>query len=457
MNRRQFLTIATASLLAPRKSRAARRPPNILLILADDLGYGDLGCYGQKRIRTPFLDQMAAEGVRFTQAYAGSTICAPSRCSLETGLHTGHTVIRGNGEQFQPLRPQEVTVAKLLKRAGYRTGLIGKWSLGGLGTTGYPLRQGYDEWFGYFSQTHAHNYYPEMLLENDHEFLVRGNFGASKTEYSHDLFTQRALEFLDRRDERPFFLLLAYTIPHANNELGRDTGNGMEVPDFGPYATTDWPEPEKGFAAMITRLDADVGKILDYLKTSGKAENTLVLFTSDNGPHQEGGHSAEFFDSNGSLRGFKRDLYEGGIRVPAIAWWPGQIRAGRISHHPWAFWDFLPTCCELAGIPVPTGIDGISIVPELLERHQPRHEYLYWEVALSKRVLRAIRWGSWKAIQQVGSDRLELYNLETSPAEDRDVAGEHPDIASLLRRMMDAAHEDWIEYPASPQGQHGAS
>jgi arylsulfatase A-like enzyme len=328
MTRRTFLAAAGAAAAAqpPRK-------PNVLLILADDLGYGDLGCYGQRQIQTPHLDRMAREGMRFTQAYAGSTVCAPSRCCLMTGRHTGHARVRGNRYPDLPLRPEDLTAAEIFQRAGYRTALYGKWPLGGLGSTGYPLRKGFEEWFGYFSQTHAHNYYPEHLLDNETAYLLRGNFGARRTEYAHDLFTERALRFLESRDSRPFFLHLCYTIPHANNEMGRDTGNGMEVPSDEPYTDRPWPQTEKNFAAMITRMDRDVGRLLDALAATGQDRDTLVLFTSDNGPHREGGHSPAFFESSGPLRGIKRDLYEGGIRVPALARWPGRIAPGSVSDY----------------------------------------------------------------------------------------------------------------------------
>lgn len=443
LSRREFLgSLAAAAAPAQR----APRPPNIVFILADDLGYGDLGCYGQKRIRTPNLDRMAAEGIRFTQAYAGSTVCAPSRCALMTGLHMGHAWVRGNRYPDLPLRPQDYTVTELLKYAGYTTGLFGKWSLGGLGTTGYPTVKGFDEWFGYFSQTHAHNYYPEHLLEGNREYLLRGNFGAKRTEYAHDLFTERSLDFIKRHKDRPFFLHVCYTIPHANNEWGRDTGNGMEVPDDAPYSATDWPQPEKNFAAMITRMDRDVGAIVGALRQSGIEEDTVVFFSSDNGPHKEGGHDPEFFDSNGPLRGIKRDLYEGGIRVPAIVWWPGKIRAGRVSDFVWAFWDFLPTAAELAGVPAPSGIDGISIVPELLGRPQREHEYLYWEFH-ERGFSQAVRRGDWKAVRPDSSRPLELYNLRDDPGENDNQADRRPELAAELGALLEKARTDSTHWP----------
>lgn len=446
MTRRDFLSTTAAGLSASLAAGAAAKP-NIILILADDLGYGDCGCYGQERIATPNIDRLASEGVRFTQAYAGSTVCAPSRCCLETGYHTGHARVRGNKYPNLPLLPETPTLGRTLKQAGYRTGIIGKWALGQLGSTGYPLEQGYDEFFGYFSQTHAHNYYPEHLLDGRGARLLRGNMGCSRCgDYAPDLFIERALEFLGKDDGRPFFLYFSTTIPHANNERGRDTGNGMEIPDYGPYAAKDWPDPEKGFAAMVTRLDSDIGRMLETLRRSGKDRNTLILFTSDNGPHREGGHSPDFFDSNGPLRGIKRDLYEGGIRVPAIAWWPGRIQAGRVSDHPWAFWDLLPTFAELAGVPAPRGIDGISIASELLGRPQNQHEYLYWEFH-GRRFSQAVRFGDWKAIAKGLGGPIELYNLADDLGETRDLARDKPNLVRRAQELLSAARTESDVWP----------
>ncbi len=431
-----------AGAFAPVKSR-----PNVVLVLADDLGYGDLGCYGQKRIQTPNLDKMAAEGVRFSQAYAGSTVCAPSRCCLMTGFHTGHARTRGNRSPDLPLRAQDVTVTELLKKAGYRTGLFGKWSLGQLGSTGYPLRKGFDEWFGFFSQVHAHNYYPEHLLDNETDYLLRGNMGTKRTEYAPDLFTGRALEFIAKQDDRPFFLHVCYTAPHANNEMGRDTGDGMQVPGYEPYQAEAWPNQEKGFAAMITRMDRDVGRILQSLQSSGLERNTLVIFTSDNGPHKEGGHDPNFFSSSGPLRGIKRDLYEGGIRVPALAWWPGTIEAGQVSDQVWAFWDILPTLAELAGVSTPSGLDGRSIVPALLGKKLPEHDFLYWEFH-EGRFAQAVRIGRWKAVRQNPGKPVELYNLAEDLAESRNVAGDHPDVVKRAIDLFRTARTESEFWPA---------
>ncbi|MFO7976269.1 MAG: arylsulfatase [Candidatus Hydrogenedentota bacterium] len=420
--------------------------PNIIFILADDLGYGDLGCYGQETIKTPHLDRMAAEGIRFTQTYAGSTVCAPSRCCLMTGLHTGHARIRGNGGI--PLEPQDITVAELLKQAGYRTGLVGKWGCGRQDSTGIPNRQGFDYFFGYLHQGRAHNYYPEFVWKNEEKYFLDNvdaekPFGVSekKVQYSHDLFTKEAHAFLDRNKDNPFFLYLAYTIPHANNEAGK---KGMEVPDYGIYADEDWPEPQKGHAAMITRMDRDIGALLDKLRDMGLAENTLVIFTSDNGPHKEGGADPAFFNSSGPLRGYKRDLYEGGIREPGMAWWPGTIEPGLVSDHVWAFWDFLPTACELAGASTPAGLDGISFVPTLVGeraagRPQKPHEYLYWEFH-ERGQAQAVRMGKWKGVRkglkQNPDAPVELYNLEEDIHEDNNIADQHPDVVAQVRDCL---------------------
>ncbi|MDH7571550.1 MAG: arylsulfatase, partial [Armatimonadota bacterium] len=354
ITRRDFLCgaagAAALSLVGgdPAGARASRLP-NIIFILADDLGYGDVGCYGQELIQTPNVDRLAAEGLRFTQCYAGSTVCAPSRCALMTGYHTGHCRIRGNA--LVPLRPEDLTVAEVLRARGYGTGVFGKWGMGEPGTTGVPNRKGFDEWFGYLNQTHAHNYYPDYLWKNEERYPIPENANGARRVYSHDLITREALEFVQRQGGRPFFLYLAYTIPHANNERNRQSGEGMEVPSDAPYSDRPWPQPEKNKAAMITRMDADIGRLMELLKTQGIDRDTLVFFSSDNGPHREGSNDPKFFKSSGPLRGIKRDLYEGGIRVPMVVRWPGRVPAGRTSAFPWAFWDFLPTAAEVAGAP----------------------------------------------------------------------------------------------------------
>ncbi len=440
MTRREFAgSLAGAASAA----QAPRRKPNILFILADDLGYGDLGCYGQRLLPTPNLDRLAAEGTRFTQAYSGSTVCAPSRCALMTGLHTGHARVRGNARV--PLEPSDRTVAALLKEAGYRTAIFGKWGLGNANTTGVPNLQGFEEWFGYLDQQHAHSYYPQQLWDNQRERIIAGNLGARR-EYSHDLFTDHALKFLDARRDDPFFLYLAYTIPHANNELGRDTGNGMEVPSDAPFTNKPWPAQERNFAAMVARLDADVGRILDRVKSLGLEKDTVIFFTSDNGPHREGGHDPDFFHSSGPLRGIKRDLYEGGIRVPMLARWPGHIPAGRVSDDIWAFWDFLPTAAELAGVRPPAGIDGISVLPALLGKPREPAPYLYWEFH-ERGFNQAARAGDWKAVRFGRSRPVELYNLRNDIGEKNDMAGKYPDVAARLTRILDTARTESKDFP----------
>jgi len=453
--RRRFLKqtgLAAFSLVAGcqdlRRRETVAERPNVIFILADDLGYGDLGCYGQEIIQTPNLDRMATEGMIFTNHYAGSTVCAPSRCCLMTGLHTGHAFLRGNDRI--PLRPEDLTVAELMKQAGYATGIVGKWGLGEPDTTGVPNRKGFDYWFGYLNQQHAHNYYPDYLWRNEEKVPLAnqvepvgaaGGVATKRVQYSHDLFASEALAFLDRNRKQPFFLYLAFTIPHANNESKPD---GMEIPSYGPYASRDWSNPQKGHAAMITRMDRDIGRLFDRLKALGLDEKTLVLFSSDNGPHKEGGADPAFFGSSGGLRGIKRDLYEGGIRVPLIARWPGRITAGSGSDHVCAFWDFLPTCCELAGVPTPEETDGLSFLPTLLgqPQRQRQHPYLYWEFHEQGKK-QAVRMGHWKGVRlNVAKDPagpIELYHLAEDPGEQENVASRNPEAVARIATIMASA------------------
>ncbi|CAN5865832.1 arylsulfatase [soil metagenome] len=433
--------------------------PNILFLMADDLGYGDLGCYGQEVIQTPNIDRMAVEGMRFTDHYAGSTVCAPARCALMTGLHTGHARVRGNDRV--PLQPEDVTVADMLKGSGYATGLIGKWGLGEPDSTGIPNLQGFDYFFGYLNQHHAHNYYPEYLWRQEEQVRLPGNkigpdenVTVERVTYSHDLFAQEALEFVERHQDEPFFLYLALTIPHANNEGSRATGDGMEVADYGIYADKDWPNVQKGQAAMITLMDADIGRLMEKLKELDLDDNTIVFFTSDNGPHREGGkgYDPEFFKASGPLRGIKRDLYEGGIRVPMIARWPGKIEAGSESNHVWAFWDVLPTLAELAGEEAPEGIDGLSAVPTLLGpeaagREQEEHEFLYWEFHEGQASKQAARMGRWKGVRLAPSAPLELYDLENDLGEENNIADEHPEIVSRITEYLDTERTESEHWP----------
>ncbi|MEX2113618.1 MAG: arylsulfatase [Pirellulales bacterium] len=419
--------------------------PNIVWIMADDLGYGDVGCYGQLRIKTPNIDCLASQGMRFTDCYAGSTVCAPSRCSLMTGLHTGHARVRGNARV--PLEPDDVTIAEVLKQAGYATGIVGKWGLGEPDTTGVPNRQGFDNWFGYLNQHHAHNYYPDHLWRNEEKVplpnVVENNVATKRVVYSADLFTDEALRFLDTERDRPFFLYLALTLPHANNEAGQQ---GMEVPRDEPYSHESWPQAQKNHAAMITYLDTQVGAVLKKLDERGLAKDTVVFFTSDNGPHREGGADPDFFDSSGPFRGIKRALYEGGIRVPMIVRWPGKIAAGSVNHQPWAFWDALPTMAELAGVTPPQGIDGISIVPTLLGEAvaglpQQQHEFLYWEFH-ERGFGQAVRMGNWKAVRPKAGEPIELYDLSRDIGEEHDVAAELPKLVANAEALFKSARTE---------------
>ena len=438
------LCVALAGLMS---TNAADRRPNIIYVMADDLGYGDLGCFGQRFIKTPNLDRMAAEGMRLTSFYAGCTVCRPSRLSLWTGRHMGHTPIWSNAAYT--FENNEPTVAELLQEAGYATGGIGKWAMGGVGTTGHPNANGFDFWMGYLDQGAAHNFYPTNLWRNHYQVPMPGNElldhprargrvakANQRKTYSHDVMTEEAFGFIRRHQGKPFLLHMHWTVPHANNEGGRVLGDGMEVPDYGPYADrVEWPNTEKGQAAMIHRLDRDMGRLFALLKELKLDENTLVIFTSDNGPHSEGGHVHEFFNANGPLRGYKRDLYEGGIRVPTIARWPGKVKAGSVSDEPLAFWDFMPTACELAGTQAAPDTDGVSFLPTLLGKTQESHEYLFWRYQ-SKR---AIRKGNWKLVQTGKGKSPELYDLSADIGETKNIAGQHPAVVRALEKLMNAA------------------
>ncbi|QDT89575.1 arylsulfatase [Gimesia algae] len=432
-----FIPCAFLFTLLLTASADAAETPNIIYVMADDLGYGDLGCYGQKVIQTPNIDQLAKEGMRFTSHYSGHTVCRPSRLVLLTGQHSGHTPISQNEQYVFPAGT--TTVTTLLKEAGYTTGGVGKWALGLPETSGVPSQQGFDYWFGYLDQGNAHNYYPEYLWKNEQKVGLPGNkigpqkrVSVNRKIYSHDLLSREAFQFIRLKANQPFFLQAHYTIPHANNEGGRAVNDGMEVPEYGIYADRDWPAPEKGFAAMITRLDRDMGSLVSLLKELKLENNTIIFFTSDNGPHQEGNHKVEFFNSNGPLRGYKRDLYEGGIRVPLIVKWPGKIQPDTTTDHISAFWDFLPTACDLAGVKPPQNIDGISYLPELLAKPQRTHETLFWKY----RGKEALRAGQWKAVRVKSEKPLELYDLEADIGEDHNVAEQHPQIVTHMQQQI---------------------
>jgi arylsulfatase A-like enzyme len=471
--------LLTVLLLLNQSCRTSEQDPeasraNIILILADDLGYGDLSCYGQKVLSTPNLDRMASEGILFTRHYCGSTVCAPSRASLLTGKHSGHATVRGN-YPGQQLAGEEITVAEILKQAGYVTAAIGKWGVGNPPPPDDPERNGFDFFYGYINMFHAHNYYPEFMYRNGKKEYLEGNRlytvngdnpwrqeGAGvaelKGQYAHDLFDREALRFIGENSDTTFFLYLAYNIPHTNNEAGKFLGDGMEVPGYGPFKDRDWPQPEKGFAEMIRRLDNSVGTIMDTLSVLGIDENTLVIFISDNGPHEEGGHRAEFFDSNGKLRGIKRDLYEGGIRTPFIARWPEHIKPGTTSGHISAFWDILPTFSEIAGINPPGDTDGISFLDALTGREdlQHDHEYLYWEF-YEKGGKQALLRGNWKAVRlDVFTDNprpTELFDLRADITEKTNVAAGHPGIVEEMELLMKEAHSTMPGFSIYPSDQ----
>lgn len=437
----------------------AQQKPNVIFILADDMGYGDLGAYGQKLIKTPNIDLLAQNGMLFTQFYAGTSVCAPSRSSLMTGQHTGHTPIRGNyeiePEGQRPLPDSTMTIAKIFKNAGYITGDFGKWGLGFVGSSGDPLNQGFDRFFGYNCQRQSHNYFPDHLWDNDQKVVLPNDFTALN-QYAPELIQKQALKFIEANQTKPFFMYLSYTLPHAGLQLPA----GNEVFEKYKAAFKEQPRaipqkwdgkgyqpqayPHAAYAAMVTILDTYVGQVIAKLKTLGLDKNTLIVFTSDNGPHREGGNDPDFFNSSGSLRGIKRSLYEGGMREPMIVSWPGVIQKGKRSNQTGAFWDFLPTFADLIKQPVPAAVDGISILPTLVSKgKQQQHEYLYWEFH-EDGGRQAIRKGKWKGVKNKAnhaeSARWELYNLEADPAEKTDLAAEQPDLIRQLEKIAAQAH-----------------
>lgn len=425
---------------------AAERKPNIIFILSDDLAQGDVGAYGQTKIKTPNLDRMAAEGTRFTQAYCGTTVCAPSRASLMTGLHTGHSPVRANFEaqpegQF-PLPAGTMTVAKVLKEAGYATACMGKWGMGMFDTTGSPLKNGIDHFFGYNCQRHAHSYFPTYLYNDDKRIELPGNDGkgVGKT-YAQELIAQETINWVKQQKDKPFFLFYAITLPHGR----------FEIDNQGIYANEPWTEQQKNYAAMVTRLDSDVGRLLVTLKELKIDDNTIIFFAGDNGssfdPKSEIG---KMFDQTmgGKLRGFKRSMYEGGLRQAGLVRWPGKVPAGRVSDEPWAFWDFLPTAAELAGATLPKGAktDGLSLVSFLKGGPAPKREYFYWELHEAKSI-QAIRFGDWKAVRNGPSAPIELYDLKADSGEKNDLAAAKPELVAKAEALMKAARTDDPNWP----------
>jgi len=463
-----FLIILVSCQSTDRSKKELGNKPNIVFILADDLGYGDLSCYGQTRFQTPNIDNLAASGMLFTQHYAGCTVCAPSRSSLMTGQTTGHTFIRGNKEvqpegQY-PLETNVVTMAEMLKKAGYVSGAFGKWGLGYPGSEGDPNMQGFDEFFGYNCQRMGHNYYPYHLWHNQEKVILEGNNDSLKGEYGPEVIHKHAIQFLEENKDKPFFMYYPSIIPHAElfapedymakyrgkllpeiSYEGVDSGSGYKNGAYGSQ-----PEAHAAFAAIVTYLDMQVGEIIAKLKELRIYDNTIIIFSSDNGPHKEGGADPDYFNSNGPLKGYKRDVYEGGIRVPMIAVWNGKITKGCTSDHISAFWDVMPTIAEITGMQVPVSIDGISFLPELLGKKQPEHEYLYWEFhELGGR--KALRKGDWKlAINNVSipeKTSIELYNLANDIGEENNLADQFPERGEEMLNLMDSARTDSEIFP----------
>jgi arylsulfatase A len=490
-NRRDFLKtvgLGAAALAVTRFEfcRGTAGPkPNVIFILADDLGYGELGCFGQEKIRTPNIDRIAAEGMKLTQHYSGSPVCAPSRCVLLTGKHTGHAYIRDNSEMSErgevwrnplvegqyPLPENTFTIGRMFQSAGYTTGAIGKWGLGGPGTSGEPNNQGFNHWYGYLCQRRAHNYYPIHLWRNRERHILAWNkyiyphqrlpqdrdpydkssyAEYSGKQYSMDLMAEEALGFIRENRNKPFFLYLPFTVPHAAIQVPEDSlkeyeGAFPETPYTGDKGYLPHPAPRAGYAAMVTRMDREIGRIMSLLKELGIDGSTLIIFSSDNGPTFNGGTDSEFFRSAGPLRGLKTMLYEGGIRVPTIACWPGRIKPDGVSDHVSAFWDWLPTFAELLGVRSGKDTDGISLLPTLLgnQEKQKNHDYLYWEYSGKQ----AVRRGEWKAYRTSVDSPLELYNLKDDIAEQHDLAGQRPDVVKEMADIMTAARVESELFP----------
>lgn len=450
-------------------SHKEKELPNIVFILADDLGYGDLSCYGQQKFSTPNIDRLARDGMKFTQHYTGCTVSAPSRSSLMTGLHTGHTPIRGNRgwnpEGQWPLPADSYTVAEMLKTKGYTTGAFGKWALGYIETEGDPNKQGIDEFYGYNCQGLAHNYYPDHLWHNHEKIILHENDSGKTGAYSADLIHKAAISFLEKNKDKPFFMFYPTTIPHAElfakeeymkmfrgkfepekSYSGTDSGPGFRLGAYGSQ-----PEAHAAFAAMIKQLDDYVGELLAKLTELGIEENTIVFFASDNGPHLEGGADPDYFNSNGDLRGYKRDMYEGGIRTPMLIKWPGKIKEGSETNHISAFWDIMPTLANITGAEIPDNIDGISFLPTLLGKgKQKEHDYLYWEFHEQGGKM-AVRMGDWKAVKlninKNPQGETELYDLSIDIGETKNVAALNPNIVIKMEEIMKEAHTPSADFP----------
>jgi arylsulfatase A-like enzyme len=458
----QFLPNARAQFTITNHPPAPRRP-SIIFIQCDGLGYGDLSCYGQTKFQTPNLDKLAAEGIRFTTYYAGDAASSPARAALLLGKDSGHLNQRADVDV--PLATNEITVAQILKNSGYHTGLIGEWDLGNETTSGAPWKKGLDEFAGYFDPADAENYYADYIWRHDPFTHFQGrealysNMDGRKGEYIPDLFTKMAIAFCrnNQPDQfnryRPFFLLLNFSVPRPDSAETQRTGNGMPVPTDAPYSDESWPQPEKNRAAMIARLDADIGQLVEFLKGQRMETNTVIFFSSDTGPQKGGGCDPKFFQSAGPFRGLRDDLYEGGIRVPMIVHWPAKIRAGQVSDLPCAAWDFLPTAVEIALRQPPTNIDGLSLLPTLLGKKQSRRAFFYWELKNGQDVAQAARMDDWKIIRTKADEPWQLYNLKTDPAETQNVADKNPKIIARFEQLLKNVHDPDLRLPILPESQ----
>lgn len=441
MNRRDFLISAALGAMTASCSQPASptgHPPNIIFVMLDDLGYGDFGSYGQKLIRTPHADAFAKQGVRFTDAYAGSTVCAPSRCVLMTGKHTGHSSVRTNAGTM-PILASDRTVGSALKDAGYATGAFGKWGLGDIRTTGVPWKHGFDEFYGYLHQVHAHSYYPDFLWHNENQVKLSGNQDGKGTQHTADLIAEKTLDFVRRNKDQAFFCYACWTMPHGR----------YEMPSVAPYENEEWSDVDKTYAAMCTKADEHFGQLLSLLEELGIADNTVVFLTSDNGGVDPKSASLERFQSNGVLRGAKGNLYEGGIRVPMMVRWPGVSPADTVNSEPWMFSDFFPTACEIAGAPAPEGLDGRSVVPLIRGESMEPDRGLYWEFYSFEmktqqfrldRMRQAARKGKWKAVRPDPDEPVELYDVVDDPGETRNLASAQPAVAAELDTWMRDQH-----------------
>ncbi|MBI9016916.1 MAG: arylsulfatase [Phycisphaerae bacterium] len=471
ITRRNFLKISGTGifgvLVSNCKSNALaidnKIKPNIIFILADDLGYAEVGCYGQKKIKTPNIDKLAKQGMKFTQHYSGNPVCAPSRCTLITGMHNGHGQVRGNkqvggkegwklgnttGGQY-PLAKGTVTIANLLKKQGYATGAFGKWGLGIVDSTGDPQKQGFDHFYGYICQRQAHTYYPNHLWNDGKVERIPENDNMQRKVYSHDLISQKALDFVRKYKDQPFFCYVPSTIPHVALQVPEENmkeykGKWPETPFKGnPQGYTSQETPRAAYAAMVTTLDKEVGRMMDLVKELGIEDNTIFIFSSDNGPTFNGGSDSKFFESAGPFRGLKCSVYEGGIRVPMIVRWPGKIKAGSVNDHISAFWDFMPTLCDATGSTSPSNIDGISMLPTWLgKKGQKQHEILYWELGNQQ----AIRMGNWKAVRMNQGD-IKLYDLSKDIHEDNDVRAINPDITRKMEKLFVSERTECEAFP----------